>query len=116
MPRPPANRSGAAICRRWSRMDFRPGARSPEKLRSAGARRLFGVLVVPVGVQARIDQLPAHQVKRRLVVELDIVERVGEDLGRPYQAGLDVLDEEQLDGAEQQPAQTDHEPDQSDVT
>ena len=35
---------------------------------------------------ARIDQLAAQQRERRLVVELDVVERVGEDLGHPDQA------------------------------
>ena len=55
----------------------------------------------------RIDQLAAQQIERRLVVELDVVERVGEDLGHPHEAGLHVLDEEQLHGAEQQAADAD---------
>jgi len=34
------------------------------------------------------------------------VERVGDDLGGPHQARLHVLDEEQVDGAEQESAQS----------
>ena len=52
----------------------------------------------------RVDQLAAQQVERRLVVELDVVERIGQDFRQPHQAGLHVLDEEQVDGAEQQAA------------
>ena len=64
---------------------------------------------------AGIDQLAAQQIERRLVVELDVVERVGQDFRRPNQPGLDVLDEEQLHRAEQQPAQADDEPDLRDM-
>ena len=63
----------------------------------------------------RIDQLAAQQVERRLVVELDVVERVGEDFGHPHQPGLHVLDEEQVHGAEQQAADADDQPDQRHV-
>jgi len=38
------------------------------------------------------------------------VERVGDDLGRPHQARLHVLDEEQVDCAEHQSAQAHREP------
>ena len=63
--------------------------------------------MTPCCALMRIDQLAAQQIKRRLVVELDVVERVGEDLGHPHQAGLHVLDEEQVHGAEQQAADAD---------
>jgi hypothetical protein len=43
---------------------------------------------------AGIDQLAFHQVERRLVIELDVVKRVGEDFGCPDQSGLHVADEE----------------------
>src|SRR4051794_4485728 len=55
-------------------------------------------------VESGIDQFAAQQIKRRLVVEPDVAERIGQDLGHPDQAGLDVADEEQLHGAEQQAA------------
>src|SRR5450756_2198582 len=50
-------------------------------------------------VEAGIDQFALHQEQRRLVVELEVAERVGQDLGHPDQAGLDVADEEQVHGA-----------------
>ena len=73
------------------------------------------VLPAVARVPHRIDQLAPHQVERRLVVELDVVERVGDDLGHPHEAGLDVLEEEQMHGAEQQPAEADRQPHQRDV-
>src|ERR1700675_3020853 len=48
----------------------------------------------------KIEQLAAHEIHRRLVVLLDVVERVGDDLGRPDEARLHVLQEEKLHGAE----------------
>jgi hypothetical protein len=36
----------------------------------------------------RIDQLAAQQVKRRAVIQHDVVERVGDDLREPHQPGL----------------------------
>jgi len=58
-----------------------------------------------------IDQFAPHQVKRRLGINHRVVERVGQDLRRPYQAGLNVLQEEQLHGTKQQRADADEEPD-----
>jgi glutamate-1-semialdehyde 2,1-aminomutase len=52
-------------------------------------RRLFG-----------LDQLPAQQVNRGLVIQHDVVERVGEDLGEPHDARPDPPQEEQVHGAE----------------
>jgi len=43
------------------------------------------------------------------------MERIGEDLGDPHQAGLHVLDEHQVDGAEQQSAHSHRQPDQPHV-
>src|SRR5579871_5842087 len=60
---------------------------------------------------AGINQLATEQGKRRLVVELDVVERIGEDLGCPHKAGLDVLENEKLEHAEDQPANANCEPD-----
>src|SRR5580658_6716973 len=57
----------------------------------------------------------AEQLEGRPIVELDVMERVGEDLGRPDEAGLHVLDEEELDGAEHQPGATEKEPYQADT-
>jgi glutamate-1-semialdehyde 2,1-aminomutase len=61
----------------------------------------------------RVEELPAQQLKRRPVVELDVMERVGEDLCHPHQAGLDVLDEEQVHGPEQEAAYAEDQPDLS---
>ncbi len=41
----------------------------------------------------RIDQFAPHQIKRRLGVNDGVVERIGQNLGGPYQAGLHALDE-----------------------
>ena len=46
----------------------------------------------------RINQFAAQKGKRRLVVKLDVVKRIGENFGRPYQTGLDIFDQEQLHG------------------
>jgi len=43
------------------------------------------------------------------------MERVGDDFRRPHQSRLHVLDEVQVHGAEQQPAQTHGQPDLADV-
>src|SRR5207245_7065486 len=67
--------------------------------------------VLDVLLQARIDQLAPHQSQRRLAVQLEVAEGIGEDLGHPDQTGLDVADEEQVDGAEQQTADADRQPD-----
>ena len=58
-----------------------------------------------------LDQLAAQQVERRLAVELHVVERVGEDLRQPHEAGLHVPQEEQMHRAEQQRADADDQPD-----
>src|SRR3974390_1432925 len=72
---------------------------------------LFLKALVLDDVEARIDQLAAQQSQRRLVIELEVVEGVGEDLGHPDEARLDVAEEEQLHVAEQKPTAADHEPD-----
>ncbi len=73
-------------------------------------------LVVLDDVEAGIDQLAAQQRQRRAPVEQEVVEGVGEDLGHPDQPGLDIVDEEEMDGAEQQAADADHQPDLGDLT
>ena len=83
----PTARSGAACCAKC----FRPGGAA---LRPPHPRHIIH----------RVDELAAQQRQRRAVVEHHIVERVGDDLGDPHQAGLHVADEEQLHGAEQQAA------------
>src|SRR5215831_17372523 len=62
-------------------------------------------------VEAGVDQFAAQQCQRRLAIEHEVVEGVGQDLGHPDEAGLYVADEEQLHGAEQQAAAADHQPD-----
>jgi glutamate-1-semialdehyde 2,1-aminomutase len=48
----------------------------------------------------RLDKLAAQQEKRRLVVQHDVVEGVGEDLGEPHQPRLHAAQEEQVHGTE----------------
>ena len=52
----------------------------------------------------RVEQLAAQQAQRRLVVEVDGVERVGDDLAQPHEPALHVLDEEEIRRPEQQGA------------
>src|SRR5271163_643006 len=63
----------------------------------------------------RINQLAREQVKRRSIVEHEVVKRIGQDFRQPDQAGLDVPDEEELHGAEQQSSKADNQPDLADV-
>ena len=79
----------AAFCARCSRTGF--GARDrpePDRVLTSG-RNASSVAALlqrrrpATAARDRVDQLAAQQVQRRLVVELDVVERVGEDLGRP---------------------------------
>src|SRR5882724_8997305 len=62
-----------------------------------------------------IEQLAAHEIYGRLVVLLDVVERVGDDLDRPDETSLYVLEKEQMHGAEDQPTEPNREPDQRGV-
>ena len=57
-----------------------------------------------------VDQLAPQQVERRLVVELDVVERVGEDLGHPGEAGRQIVLDPQLADTKQQPGDAQREP------
>ena len=75
----------------------------------AGARRRRRQTRAPSGGPG-IEQLAAQQVQRRLPVQHDVVERVGEDLEQPHEAGLHVLQEEQVHRAEQQRADADRDP------
>ena len=58
---------------------------------------LFGVVV---------DQFTLEQIQRRLVVQNDVVKRVGQDFGHPHQASLNIVDEEQVAGTKQQSRST----------
>src|SRR5258708_39599306 len=77
----------------------------------ACSRNLLGLLLVVPGGQMGIKQLALQQVQWRFVVKHDVVERVGQDFGRPNQPGLDVLEEEKLDRAKQHAAGADDKPD-----
>jgi glutamate-1-semialdehyde 2,1-aminomutase len=61
-------------------------------------------------VGPRIESFPSEKIDRRLVVEPDIMKRVGDDLADPHQASPDVLEEEQVNGPEQQAASTHRKP------
>ena len=54
----------------------------------------------------RVDEFTAQKIERRLVVELDIVEGVGDDLCHPDQASLHILQKEEVDRAENEPTDT----------
>src|SRR5262249_47444209 len=62
-----------------------------------------------------IEPFAPHEMERRLVVKLEVVEGVGENLGHPHEPGLHVADEEQMNSAEQEPGKTEEEPDLRDV-
>lgn len=62
-----------------------------------------------------VEALAAEQPQRRAVIEADIVERVGDDLGRPDEAGLHIADDEQLQRATDQSGETDAEPQPAEV-
>ena len=59
--------------------------------RSIRRRVLREMLRAACAQSHRVDQLAAQQVQRRSVVEHDVVERIGDDLGDPYQSGLHIL-------------------------
>jgi hypothetical protein len=70
---------------------------SPTKLLSvAYCEKRFGLAYIVHGV----NQLAPQQVKRRPIVEQEVMKRIGQDFRHPDQAGPDVADEEQLHGAE----------------
>src|ERR1700738_5461723 len=56
-----------------------------------------------------------QKMERRAVVELDVVEGIGGDLGDPHQSGLKILQDEQLDRAEGYSSQAHHQPDFADM-
>ena len=51
-----------------------------------------------------VKALTTQQLQRRFVVQVHIMEWVGENFRHPHQAGLYILDEAQVDGAKQQAA------------
>lgn len=57
-----------------------------------------------------LDEFAAKQVARRAVIQLYVVERVGNDLRRPDQPGLNIPDLEEMHRSEQQTADTEREP------
>src|SRR5712672_4448070 len=67
-------------------------------------------------LEAGVDQLTLQQIQRRLVIELQVIERIGNNLCHPDETGLDVADKEQMDGAEQETADPDREPDLCNLT
>ena len=108
-------RSPTASCRRpghaW--IATAGGGPTPALTNKAIRRRVLQEMLRARGRRPchRVDQLPLQQVKRRLPVEHDVVERVGDDLGDPHEPGLHVPQEEQVHGAEQQAAEADGQPD-----
>src|SRR3954451_5080085 len=67
-------------------------------------------------LEAGVDQLALQQIQRRLVIKLQVIEGVGDDLCHPDEASLDVADEEQMDGTEQETTDPDREPDLCNLT
>ncbi len=64
-------------------------------------RVLTEMLVAKLRSVLRLDYLPAQQVERRLVVQHDVVEGVGQDLGEPHQPRLHAAQKEQVHRPEQ---------------
>ena len=63
----------------------------------------------------RVVDVAAQQMVRRLVIKFDVVERVGQDLDRPNQSGLQIPNEEQLNGSQNYPSNPDKQPAHSDL-
>src|SRR5882672_6019554 len=89
----------------------RPGPLQPRHQARHPARDDRATLLAALGPERRVDQLAAHQRERSLVVELQVVEGIGEELGHPHEPRLHVADEEQVHRPEQQAACADHQPD-----
>ncbi|EEF23299.1 conserved hypothetical protein [Ricinus communis] len=80
---------------------------------SGGLFAVHGIVPIAAGPQHRIHALTAQQMQRGAVVQLDVVEGVGDDLGRPGHAGAQVAGHRQLQHAEGQAAHADPEPHQA---
>src|SRR5437764_11689142 len=74
-----------------------PGT-SPGMAKSMSIDRRSRVLlfkpVVLDDIETGVDQFAAQERQRRIVIEHEVVEGIGDDLGHPDEAGLDVADEE----------------------
>jgi hypothetical protein len=79
------------------------------------SRGICLVVAAVFHVMHRVDEFATHQVQRRFVVKLNIVEWVGKNLGHPCKAGLHIAKKEKMDGAKEQPTGGNHEPDKSHV-
>src|SRR5271166_2239231 len=89
-PAPPAptSRSGGNCCAScWPVIGGRSArVRAPPD--RCGVRRL----AVTHGRLCALDEFAAQEMTRCAIVQLYVVERISEDLGRPDQSGLDILD------------------------
>src|SRR5215469_17900798 len=83
----PTSRSGGNCCAScWPVIGDRPARiRAPPD-------RCEGRLAVTHGRLCALDEFAAQEMTRCAVVQLYVVERIGEDLGRPDQPGLDIPD------------------------
>ena len=61
----------------------------------------------------RVEEFAAQEVEWGAVVHLHFVERVGQDLGGPDESGLDVLDDEEVNGPEEDGAGSQEQPEGS---
>src|ERR1700733_8806053 len=101
----PTHRSGDKFCARswpscWTQCGSRSGANYSLSLR--------GTWLHVLGCE--IKQLAAQKVGRRPIVQLDVMKWIGNDLGRPDQPRLHILDLEQMKCSEQQSADADGQP------
>src|SRR5580704_6497688 len=86
-----------------------------ENLAAHSGVRFFHRLVLE-DVETGIDHLAAQQRERGVTIKHEVVEGVGDDFGHPDEARLDIVDEEQVHGAEQQTAEAHQQPDLGDLT
>src|SRR5215472_565362 len=70
---------------------------------------------VTVAERHPVVDFATHQTVRGLVIHFDVVERVGQDLDCPNHSGLQVPDEEQLDGPQNHPGGSDKQPAHSEL-
>ena len=79
--------------------------------RAIKRRVLREMLAARLGVLTRgLDKLAPQQVEGSPVIKVDVVEGIGEDLRHPDQTGANPAQEKQVDGAEQQRADAERDP------
>ena len=94
---------------------WHPDGATEKSVRRRVLRELIAARFPSMRRRTRVEPLAAEQPQRGAMVEADVVERVGDDLGGPDDARLHVADEEQLHHASDQAGDAEAEPEPADV-